>query len=200
MHRHHLPDSEQLAGLRRLLRPHREQIANREKPDRRLIHLANQPHVAEDAGVAGEVHGKVVLESYHVAGGDAQIHGPAFFRHRAAVDGGNHRDRKPEQVQRAAGIHPGHPLQSFALEPHRHFVRGNHVRAARARQRDGVAGVILVAVRDQHQIQGAEFLRRLRARRIAGDPGVEHDSRAAGRDKEKRGVPEPGKRKGRQVS
>ena len=158
-----------------------------------MVHLADEPHVAEDAGVAREIHGEAVLESNDVAGGHAQIDGPALFGHRAAVDRGHHRHRQAGDVQRAAGVHPGHPLKSFALQPDGYFVRGDVVRAARARQRDGVAGVILMSVRNQHQVERTELVRRLRTGWIARDPWVEHDALATRRDEQKRRVPEPGK-------
>ena len=59
------------------------------------------------------------------------------------------------------------------------------------RDRYGVGGVIAVAVRDQHHIERAELLRRLRTGRIARHPRIEHDALAAGRLQEKRRVAQP---------
>jgi hypothetical protein len=52
--------------------------------------------------------------------------------------------------------------------------------------------VVAVPVRDEDQIERAELLRRLRRRRVAGDPWIEQDPLPAGRLQEKRGVAEPG--------
>src|SRR5262249_27227999 len=55
VHRDDLPDAEDLACLRRPHRAHRVVIADRQKRDLRSVQLANEPHVPEERGIAGEI-------------------------------------------------------------------------------------------------------------------------------------------------
>src|SRR5262249_34277458 len=55
VHRHDLLDAEELAGLRGLRGTHRVQVADGQERDVRLVHLADEPHVAEHRRVAGEI-------------------------------------------------------------------------------------------------------------------------------------------------
>src|SRR5438046_2983546 len=93
---------------------------------------------------------------------------------------------------RAAGIHPGDALQALALQPDRDLVRRDGMGAARTGQGDGIAHVIAVPMRNQDEIEGTELLRRIGARRVAGDPGIEDDPFSTRRLEEERRVTQPG--------
>src|SRR5262249_27625454 len=86
---------------------------------------------------------------------------------------------------------------AFAGRPVPQLDGGDDLRTAGARQRNQVAGVIVVAVSDEDEIEGAELLGRFRAGGIAGDPRIQDDPLAAGRDEEERAVTEPGERERR---
>src|SRR6476620_4961153 len=62
VHRDDLADAEHLAGTRRRVGAHRVVIADREERDLGRVELGDQPHVAEERGVAGEVHAPTGLE------------------------------------------------------------------------------------------------------------------------------------------
>ena len=73
VHRHHLAHAEQLARLRRRRRIHRVVIADRQERDLRRVELADQPHVAEERRVAGEVDRAAVFQADHEARGEPDV-------------------------------------------------------------------------------------------------------------------------------
>jgi len=60
--RHAAGHPQELERHRRLPRAHGEVVADREDGHLRSVDAADQLHVAEDVGVAGEVEGRTVLE------------------------------------------------------------------------------------------------------------------------------------------
>ena len=87
------------------------------------------------------------------------------------MHGVHHRDRQAADRQRAAVVHRPVFCSPLLSSHSADLVRRDDVRAGGARDRHRVGGVIAVPVRDQHQIERADLLRRLRRTTDCGDHG-----------------------------
>ena len=174
VHRHHLPHAEHLAGLRRLRRVHREAIANRQERDVGLVHLADQPHVAEEAGVAGVVERQAVLEPDDEARRLRPCRPSGRRRSSRCCDARRSSSRAGRaMLLRAALVHrrrrSGCPCGRASRTARRSPTTGALVSRAHGNE---VVDVIEVAVRDEDQIDLRRLLHRL---------GTRRDCRATGR-------------------
>ena len=125
---------------------HREAIADRQEGDVRPVHLADQPHVAEQTGIARVVQGPPVLEPHHEPRRFAHVDHLAVVEEAAAVPRVGHRDAQSGDLLDAALVHRRHVLDSLAPKPVAQLERCHDRAPAVAGHVHEVADVIEVAV------------------------------------------------------
>ena len=186
MARHATLHAEQLERERGLLRPHRVVVADREDGEVGLVEARDQLHVPEDARVAGEVDA-LPLGAHDDSARFAHVRAVVV---RARVERVRHREADVVDRDGAALVRVEDVLGALAPEPAGELDRRDDGRAVLFRERDGVADVVAVAVRDRDDV---DLLRRhlvLGALRIPVEEGVDVDA-LSGRVEAEGGVSEP---------
>ena len=179
MDRQHLLRLEQLHGPERIVGAHRVVVADRQDGQVDPL-LADQPHVAEQAGVGGVVDLLAVLEVEEEAARVAAV--AAVGQHRA-VEGERQLDAAEREVEAAAVLLAVDLGQPLLLRATGDLVVGDHRRAGALGDGDGVADVVAVAVRDEDEV-GLHLVGRGRRRRVAGEEGVDQETMAVGLDQQ----------------
>ena len=136
--------------------------------------FGDEPHVAEDAGVPSEVH-SFALCLHHEASGLAEIDQIAVRgRGMLRMD---HGDAQKVQFPRGQGnsaafVHPNRPRNALPFQPHGQFVDRHHLRREALGQRNSVAQMVAMAMRQQDRIT-ARYLMAWRITRITGEEGID---------------------------
>lgn len=191
MHRHHLLDAEPFRRFSGRLRAHGEVVADREKRDLGAVEFADQPHVAEERRVAGEVHLEAAVEPEHVPHRLAQVDRAPILHETATVIRVHHRHVNPGDALRAAFVHGADVLDSLLLEPGAQLEDAHDGRPGRPGHGHQVADVIEMPVGGQDEIGFVDFLVLRRTRRVLRQPRVQHEALAARRGQQERSVPQP---------
>jgi hypothetical protein len=147
------------------------------------------------------VEAEAVLDLDDEAGRLAQVERDVAAERGAAggdvarrVDGVGHRHPQPVDRDRAALVHPDHPLGAVAevlAQPQAQLVDRRPARAGPPGDRQGVPQVVEMAVRHEEDVAPVDRIGRLRALRVA-EPGVDQDRLAARRPDLDAGVAVPG--------
>src|SRR4051794_25120311 len=184
-------DADQLECDGCLARAHRVVIADREDGDVRLVDAADQLHVAEHAGVAREVEHGAVL------GGDddaARLSCVRAVRRRARVECIDEGELDAVDIDGAALVEADAlgVVDALPAEPAGELDLCEDGRTVLLRDRDGVADVVAVPVRQRDHVRAFRRLLAFRAFRVPVQERIDVDALAArGVDPERR-VPEPG--------
>jgi hypothetical protein len=183
--------AEQLEGDSRLVCSHGEVVADRQDDEIGLVEARDQGHVPEDARVAGEVDPEAALEPEH---DPARLAGVRSVRGARRVEGVRQRHLHAVDVDRAALVDrvPRVLGDTLAGEPASQLDLRDDGAGVPLRERDGVADVVAVAVREQDQVDALGLLLRLGAARVPREERVDVDALAARGVDAERGVPEPG--------
>ena len=192
VHRHDLSGTNQLGGARRCFRIHRKAIADGQEGNLGSIALANEAHVAEQAGVAGVIQRALIFEADHVARRFPHVHHLSLLDESAAVTSVGHRHTKACDRQRATLVHRRDVLQPLAAGPVAELERRDDRRSGFSSHRHEVFHVIDVAMRDEDQIDLPRFLEPVGAGRIVLQPRVEQQALSARRPNDECRVPQPG--------
>src|SRR5712691_620396 len=185
---------EQLDGDGSFLRAHRVMVADRDHRDVRLVDAADQLHVAEHAGVAGEVDLLVVLGRDDDA---RRLAGVRAVRRRAGVERIRERELHAVHVDGAALVRCLQLALVDALlaEPACELDECDDRRTVLLREVDGVADVVAVAVGDRDHVDALRRLLVRRALRVAGQERVDVDALPAGGVEPEGCMSEPGQRR-----
>jgi hypothetical protein len=156
----------------------------------RTVDPPDQLHVAEDASVARDIDRRPVLERDHVARGFADVGAVLAAR---GVLGIRHREPGPVGVDRAAFVHgTGHVfLDPLSGQPAAELDHRDHTGRELLRELDGLAHMVVVAVRECDHVNTFRLVLPVGALRVA-EPRVDVDSLAARCVEAKARVAEPG--------
>src|SRR5439155_7826959 len=143
----------------------------------------------EDAGVAGEVDGRPVLEAQHEPGSLAEI---VAIVGRARVEGVHDRELDAACLDGAALVGTGHLPDVCALlaEPAFELDEGHDLGLELLAQLDGLADVVAVAVGERDHVDPLGLLLGVRALRVA-EPRIDVDALASGRVQPEARVAQP---------
>src|SRR6202158_2984819 len=127
MHRNHCLYSEQLHRLGGTMRPHREEVADREEGYVELAQLRDEGHVAEHIRVAGEIDSEAVFELDHKSECLSAVDDLVAVRNATAVLGVDEGDLDAVHVDGSpqVGAGDGVPGNSFRAEPRADLVGGS---------------------------------------------------------------------------
>ena len=191
MARDHARSAEKLGRNGRLARAHREVVADRKHRDIRCVDATDQSHVTEDVGIAGEVEGGHPRELDDESARLARV--GALVGRRVVRMGQRH--ARAQQVDAAALVDGlPHVLADLRSEHATQLDLGDHGTRERAGEPDGVADVVVVAVRDQNPVDSLRLELGCRARRVARQPRIDIDPVAPRRVEAEGGMAEPGDR------
>ena len=183
---------------RGLARSHREVVADRQHRVVGLPEVADQLHVAEDAGVAGEVDRAAVLEPDHEPAGLAAV---GAVRRARGVEGVHERVRDAVELVGPALVEPRQlaDVRALRAKPALQLHLRDHLGSGEAlRKLDCVADVVAVAVRDADDVDPFGVLLVVGRLRVAREERVDVDPLAAIAAEHERRMPEP--RQGSQVA
>src|SRR5439155_18339973 len=183
-------DAEQLERDAGLLRAHREVVADRQAGDVRPVDAADQLHVAEHAGVADEIDGLSVLEADHDAARLPEVRPVGRAR---GVERVHERVTDPVDLLGAALVEAGYLADRCPLgpEPALQLDLGDDLRSVLLGERDRVADMVDVAVRDNDHVDVLGVALGLGARGVAVQERIDVDALALGAVKPKSCVSEP---------
>ncbi len=193
MHGDDVLDLQELQGVGGLARAHGVVVADGQAGQVGLVELADDAHVAEDAGVARMVELEAVGEAHHVAHRVAAVEDAAFVQDPATVVGVHHGDREALHLLGAALVHLRQVLDAFRGQPVGGLRDADHLAGlVLAGQGHRVADVVEVAVGDEHDVDLLEALQIVGAGGVALHPGVDEHGLALGGVDLEGGVPQPG--------
>ena len=116
---------QQIAGIGSFARPHGVVIADRHHGDVRRIELVNDPHIAENIGIAGMINLQAGGEFDDVAAGFPAINQLVAILDAAGVVGMHHGDFDVAHGLRAAFVHLREVLHAFLSQPAAKFRNAN---------------------------------------------------------------------------
>jgi prepilin-type N-terminal cleavage/methylation domain-containing protein len=183
-------DAEELERDRGLPRAHRVPVADRQDREVRSVDPSDQLHVAEDAGIAGVVEAKAVLELEHEPCRLARVRA---VRGRARVRRVGERESHAVDLGAAPLVHAarGGLRKALLLQPIRELDHGDQPWLEALAELHGIGDVVEVGVRESHDVDSLGALLALGAPWVP-EPRVDVDPLAAWGVDAKRRMPEPG--------
>src|SRR5581483_7783622 len=171
---------------------HGEVVADRQHRVVGLPQVPDELHVAEDARVAREVDRPPLLEADHEAARLARVGAVGSARGMEGVD---ERVGDAVELERAAFVQPRKlaDVRALTRQPRLQLDLRDHVRVRESlRERDGVADVVAVTVRDADHVDALRLLLVGGRLGVVGEERVDVDPLPAVAAEHERSVAEPG--------
>ena len=183
---------QELAGIGGFARPHSVVIANRNHGNMWRIKLVDDPHIAEDVGVAGMINLYSIGEFDDVSARFAAVNNLIPVLNATGVVGVHHGYFDVGDGLRASLVHGRGLLHAFFLQPSAQLGDADHLGVVLFADFDGVPDVIEMAVRAKQNVDFLDDLVLIRAHRISHDPGIDQNCFTSGCFNPKRCMAQPG--------
>ena len=169
MHAENFIAAHKFGGLHRVVRPHREIVADAQRGEFQFCGFADELHVQRQRGIAGEIKISFRALDDEAAG----ISAKCAVGHRAGMNGIHEFGAAKIELETAAMVQRMHARSALFVEPGGDFEIGNHQRVGAFGDFHRVADVVAVPVRDEDEIRGHLFYVNGFGERIAGNERVE---------------------------
>src|SRR5271166_154898 len=174
MHRNHVPHTQQFHCVRRLPRPHRVVIPNRQQCHIRLIQLSNQFHISKNASIPSVIDRKSPRHANHKSRSLAAVQQLVPILDPAGMKRMRHGHGKLSHALRPSFIHFRALLaKSFARQPSAKFRHAHHSCIVLPGQRHHISEMIAMPMRNKKHIDLLHLLQLGRAARIMRDKRID---------------------------
>ncbi len=167
--------ADKFSGFDRVVRPHREIVADAQRGEIQFGGFADEFHVQCQGGVTGEIKISGVAFDHKTA----SIAAIGAVGHRTGVDCVDEFGAAKIEGMAATVVQRMHARRSLCLEPGCHFEVGNHQRMGAFGDFHCVANVVIVPVRNKDEIRRNFFYVNGFCQRIAGYEWIKQQNFAA---------------------